>query len=271
MSAPAPFDCHTHVFTRDLPLAPDAAYRPDVEGPVDRLIGLLDRHGLAGAVLTQPSFFGTDNAHMLGALAAAPERLRAVVAVTPDAAGDLTHAGVAGLRFNLDGRAVPDLAAPPWRALLERVAWSGQHVEVQAQGEQWHVVLPPLLAIGVRVVAEHFGRPADPSCAGWQALLDAARRGDVWAKLSAPYRNPGVEARAAAAALLDALGPDRLVWGSDWPWLRHREIADYAATLAWIEDWIPDAATRRRILVDNPATLYRFGSAADPGSWASLV
>ena len=27
-------------------------------------------------------------------------------------------------------------------------------------------------------------------------------------------------------------------------------------------DWVPDAATRRRILVDNPARLYDFPSAA---------
>jgi predicted TIM-barrel fold metal-dependent hydrolase len=70
-----------------------------------------------------------------------------------------------------------------------------------------------------------------------------------------------------ARALIEA-NPHRILWGSDWP---HpdtgvgRKPSDVSALLR-IDDgqllnllgtWAPDAALRKMILVDNPATLYR--------------
>ncbi len=64
-------------------------------------------------------------------------------------------------------------------------------------------------------------------------------------------------------------GPQRLVWGTDWPWLQHPEITDYGATRAWLDDWLPDPVLREAVLAANPAALYGFGGAA--GSWTGLV
>ena len=53
----------------------------------------------------------------------------------------------------------------------------------------------------------------------------------------------------------------RLEWGSDWPHVKTEwgipmpkdgELADL------LEAWVPDAAMRKRVLVDNPARLYGF-------------
>jgi len=70
-----------------------------------------------------------------------------------------------------------------------------------------------------------------------------------------------------ARALIEA-NPNRILWGSDWP---HpdtgagRKPSDISPLLR-IDDghllnllamWVPDAALRKMILVDNPATLYR--------------
>ena len=52
--------------------------------------------------------------------------------------------------------------------------------------------------------------------------------------------------------------PDRMVWGSDWPHPTEKAKPDDAALFDLVSDWAPDAATRQRILVDNPATLYGF-------------
>jgi 2-pyrone-4,6-dicarboxylate lactonase len=54
--------------------------------------------------------------------------------------------------------------------------------------------------------------------------------------------------------------PDRLVWGSDWPFLGLTGDArpTIAALLALFALWTPDAAVRRCILVDNPARLYGY-------------
>jgi 2-pyrone-4,6-dicarboxylate lactonase len=56
-----------------------------------------------------------------------------------------------------------------------------------------------------------------------------------------------------------AAAPGRVVWGTDWPHASAREKmqndGDHADQLI---DWAPDAAQRKRILVDNPQKLYSF-------------
>ena len=53
--------------------------------------------------------------------------------------------------------------------------------------------------------------------------------------------------------------PERCVWGTDWP---HTTLSDYmpddGELMDLLLDWAPDEATRKKILVDNPAVLYAF-------------
>ena len=70
---------------------------------------------------------------------------------------------------------------------------------------------------------------------------------------------------------LIAANPARAVWGTDWPHIGpHTPGApkpveympiDNLALLALLGRAAPEAATRRRILVDNPAELYGFAAA----------
>ena len=95
------------------------------------------------------------------------------------------------------------------------------------------------------------------------ALIRLLQSGRGWSKLSAPYRTPAQPFPYAdivpfAHALVTA-APDRLVWGTDWPHVmldasmpNDGDLADLLAT------WVPDAAVRKRILVDNPARFYGF-------------
>ena len=58
---------------------------------------------------------------------------------------------------------------------------------------------------------------------------------------------------------LVATNPEQLVWGTDWPHPRiEAEMPDAGKLLDLFNDWTPDAAIRKRILVDNPARLYDF-------------
>lgn len=264
VSTPRIVDTHVHVFSRDLEMVDNARYRPGDEAPLERLLPLLDRHGVARAVLVQPSFLGTGNDYLLRSIAAAPDRLRGVAVVSPAiSAGEidaLAGQGIVGIRLNLIGRDVPPLEHGPWAETLDRVAARGFVVEIQAEGRQWLKVLPPLLARHVSVVIDHFGRPRAPRVhddVGFAAVLEAAAMPDVWVKLSAPYRG-AADPMLATRILLDHAGDERLIWGSDWPWTQHPEIASYADTLHWLEAWMPEPATRTRVLVDNPARLFRF-------------
>ena len=61
-----------------------------------------------------------------------------------------------------------------------------------------------------------------------------------------------------AQALIEAR-PDRLVWGSNWPHPNSPvAIPNDGFLLDQLMGWAGDDATRRKILVDNPAALFGF-------------
>ncbi|OYV00898.1 MAG: hypothetical protein CFE45_07170 [Burkholderiales bacterium PBB5] len=58
---------------------------------------------------------------------------------------------------------------------------------------------------------------------------------------------------------LRAARPDRLLWASDWPHTELKGATPQAGDLAdLLHAWVPDAALRQRVLVENPAALYGF-------------
>ena len=261
-------DSHAHVFRRGLRLAPVHRHAPDYDALLPDYLALLDAHAVSHAVLVQPSFLGTDNSFLLDALRACPERLRGVVIVEPSIGENelaaLDRQGVCGIRLNLVGLPIPDFALAEWQRLFERVRALDWHVELHRESHDLPLVGQSILDAGCKLVVDHFGRPgpAPGDDEGFAWLLRSASTGRVWVKLSAAYRNwpdqRGSAARAAAQALLQALGAGRLLWGSDWPHTQHQDLADYGSTQAALADWVPDAEARRRILVDTPAALFRF-------------
>lgn len=266
-------DSHAHVFTRQLAIQ-DARRAPQgYDATPDRYLALLRANGLAGGVLVQPSFLGTDNGYLLAALQAHPRQLRGVAVVQPGidtgALQQMHRAGVVGIRLNLIGLPVPDFSSPGWRSLLgalQRLEW---HVEVHQHAARLAPVLGPLLAAGLDVVVDHFGRP-DPRLGvddpGFRHLLSLADSGRVWVKLSGAYRNGGAEgsvrgeavAQAAMPLLRTHFGLQRLVWGSDWPHTLFESAVHFEAQRRLLDGWLPAPADRQAVLLHTPAHLYRF-------------
>jgi 2-pyrone-4,6-dicarboxylate lactonase len=52
--------------------------------------------------------------------------------------------------------------------------------------------------------------------------------------------------------------PDQLIWGSDYPHLSFHDKVGTIGLYNKLGEWAPDAATRQRILADNPARLFGF-------------
>lgn len=262
-------DTHAHVFRIGLPLAPGHRHAPQYDATLEAYLGLLDAHGISHGVLTAPSFYGTDNHHLLDALTAARGRLRGTVIVdaTESAARFEQYAahGVVGIRLNLYRKpeaAIPDFRSPAWQTVFERCIALDWHVEIYGEGPRLARWLPDILPTGVKVCIDHFGSP-DPAlgvaCPGFRCVLDALAAGRTWVKLSAAYRIGGVErGRTFAAALLAAGGAGRLVWGSDWPWTQNEAGRSYRECLDWLAAWVPDERQRAMILGPTAATLFRF-------------
>jgi len=264
-------DMHAHVFERGLQLADARRYAPTYDAPLPAYLAQLDAHGVSHGVLVQPSFLGVDNSYLLAALKQAPQRLRGVAVIDPAAPETLltqmNAEGIVGIRLNLIGAADPQLKSPVWQAALARLHALGWHVELHVEARRLPALLQPLLEAQVNVVVDHFGRP-DPALGvddpGFAALLAAGRSRRVWVKISGAYRN-GANGRGEAIALAamprlkDALGLDRLVWGSDWPHTQFESQIDYDKMWAFAGVLLPSAADRKQVLVDTPAQLFRFG------------
>ncbi|MCR9175375.1 MAG: amidohydrolase family protein [Alphaproteobacteria bacterium] len=258
-------DAHVHAWPMEASLRTDRTYTPKRAFPVGDLLRLLDANEVAGAVIVQPSFLGTDNRYLLSCLSAYPDRFRGVAVVPPETTveelDDLRAGGVAGLRLNLLHGEIPDLRSQVWRTFLDRATGAGLHIQVFAEANRMPRVLPSLVEAGCAVVIDHFGLPAadcgvdDPN---WRTVLDLAGDPRHHVKLSGPYRLGGQAAKPLAERLLAAFGPARLVWASDCPWTRYEDRHGYRDCLGWLDGWVPETAARRAVAGETARTLYRF-------------
>jgi D-galactarolactone isomerase len=261
-------DCHHHIYDARFPPDPRAALRPG-EASVADYRALQRRLGIARNVVVQPSTYGTDNACLLDALMQFGPTARGIAVVDDAVAGTelaaLHRAGVRGIRFNLVQAAATtaDMLAP----LGARVHALGWHIQLNIAAALLPALAAALAGLPCPVVFDHLAHlppAAGPSDPAFIALARLLENGRTWVKLSGAY----LESRAGppdyadmtplAQALL-RLAPERMVWGSDWPHPTAKgDKPDDARLLDLLGAWVPDAATRRRVLVDNPAALYDF-------------
>ena len=267
---PGSVDCHTHVFVDGYTLAANRGYNPP-QSTLDDMLAMHAKLGIERVVFTQPSVYGTDNSAILDAAARIPDRARAVVAVDGDVGdaglGELHERGARGIRLNLDnvGGMPVELDAVP--ALSARVAPLGWHVEFLFAGHELPGLLPLLRSLEAPISIGHFGYM--PATEGvdyppFRSLLELVEEGNSWVKLSAPNRlgvgdlPPWPAVVPMARALIEA-HPDRMLWATDWPHPNKFEAQpNDADLLEQLGLWAPDEELRRRILVDNPSTLYGF-------------
>jgi len=263
-------DTHIHVFVRGLPLASVRRYVPDYDATIEEYRARMAPHGISHAVLVQPSFLGTDNSFMCDALRRFPNEFRGIAVVEPSISeGELDKLdadGVVGIRLNLDSLPIPQFEQAPWPRLLASVRRRDWQVEVHREARDLAQLVGPLLEAGVNVVVDHFGRHDDDlgvDDPGFRYLLTQGRTRRVWIKVSAPYRN-GSQGRGIATAkraiplLVEHVGGDRLVWGSDWPHTRHESYRSIAAGIAELEGWFPAVEDRDLVASRNALSLFKF-------------
>ncbi len=270
-------DCHAHVFDAHMPACPNAWTVPEYEFNAQDLLAKLKQHGVEYAVLSGLSISGDYNDYMIRALRA-HKQLRGTAIVNPPSdlysLEQMQADGIVGIRLQMARRKqLPDFDSFEYRTLLRRVRDLGWHVQVAIEGPQLPVVLGPLLASGVDVVIDHFGHP-DPAnpleCAGFTAMLESVDTGQCWVKLSGGFRLAGTAAwredpdgdldsvaSRVATVLIDRVGTDRLLWGSDAPFVGYEQRLSYEQVLASYRGWLPDPARRAEIC--DTAMKFYFG------------
>jgi predicted TIM-barrel fold metal-dependent hydrolase len=259
-------DCHAHIFLADMPSSRTAWTTIDYGFTADDLLATLDRHGVHFGIISGLSTAGFYNDYMLSELRRHP-RLRGTAIVAPDTdryvLDRMNEEGVVGIRLQLARlQELPDFRDDGYRLLFRRVRDLGWHVHVAVEGPSLRPVIEALEEAEVDIVVDHFGHPdpKDPlNCDGFHAMLAAVQRGRTWVKMSGGFRllgtstwqNPdenGDEIAALVAAELTArVGPERLLWGSDSPFVGYEGRITYDHALDCFRRWVPDPAFRAQM------------------------
>ncbi len=275
-------DCHVHVYGPydRFPAIPGGKFSPLQATPVEALLALWDRMGIARGVIVHALAAGGDNEVTLDALRRHRDRLRGVAILKPEVSerrlDELSEAGFRGVRINLlrqDGKPVSSggMSLDDLLALAPRLHARGWHVQLWVETGDLKELAPTLEKMPFDFVIDHMGRTMAEKGVdypGFRDFCEKLKTGRYWCKLSGADRNTRQGAGPGAAyddtapfmQALVAANPDRLVWGSDWPHVGHaaEAIPQEEDLLHHFFRCVPDAAVRKKILVDNPKVLYGF-------------
>ena len=278
-------DCHTHIHgdPEKFPFFAGRVYTPELASP-EEMAALHKALHIERVVIVTPSVYGPDNSATLFGMKARGATARGVAVIddeTPESDLDaMNQAGFRGIRLNLatGGISDPTVGRQRFQAAIDRVKARGWHVQMFTSLAIISGIKDIVAASPVPVVFDHFGGALGelgPEQPGFADLLALVRSGKAYVKISGAYRAsklaPDFPDVVPLAQALIAANADRIVWGTDWPHpdsvtAPGRKITD-VTPLFQIDDgrllnqlaiWAPDAAIRKKILVDNPAQLYGF-------------
>jgi D-galactarolactone isomerase len=226
--------------------------------------------GLERVIVVQPNAYRDDNRVTLESMKAIGKNAKGVAVVkpgTPQAELErLTKAGICAVRImTLHGGT---LGFDVMDAVMAQVHPFGWHANIQLDGRELPKYEAQIKRLPGKFVIDHTGKflePVAPDHEAFKSLLRLVDTGRCWVKLSAPYETSktGAPKYADVGKLAKALvkkAPERMLWASNWPHPsvpKEKRPAD-EDLLDLLLDWAPVEATRRKILVDNPAELYGF-------------
>jgi predicted TIM-barrel fold metal-dependent hydrolase len=282
---PGACDCHTHIHgdPEKFPYFPGRVYTPELASP-EEMSALHRALHVERVVIVTPSVYGADNSATLFGMKARGATARGVAVIdddTPEADLDaMNRAGMRGIRINLAtaGTHDPDVARQRFQAAVDRVKGRNWHVQLFTSLAIISAVKDLVAASPVPIVFDHFGgarAERGSGQPGFSDLLELVKSGKAYVKISGAYRAsklaPDFPDAAPLAQALIAANSDRIVWGTDWPHpnsvtppgRKPTDVTpmyqiDDGRLLSQLPVWAPEAAIRRKILVDNPARLYGF-------------
>jgi predicted TIM-barrel fold metal-dependent hydrolase len=278
-------DCHTHIHgdPEKFPFFAGRVYTPELASP-EEMTALHKALRIERVVIVTPSVYGPDNSATLFGMKARGATARGVAVIddkTPDSDLDaMNQAGFRGIRLNLatSGTNDPSVGRQRFQTAVERVQNRNWHIQMFTSLAIISAIKDLVAASPVPVVFDHFGGALGelgPQQPGFADLLALVQSGKAYVKISGAYRAsklaPDYPDVVPLARALIAANSDRIVWGTDWP--HPNSVAPPGGKptdltpLFQIDDgrlfnqlpvWAPDAAIRKKILVDNPARLYGF-------------
>lgn len=295
------WDTHFHIFEPEhFPLAAGRHFTPS-PATLDQLVTFEKSIGVEHLCIAHGLSFGADCSSLLHYLDYFNGRARGICVLDLVDVSDVTldryhEAGVRSVRIDFfrhaamnDVQRQTDLIQATSRRLQQwrtDISWS---IQIQQPHlEYWHQLAPVIANSPNPVVIDHMALIQVRSMMdstqitnyievtrqdGWQQLLGALKQGNLWMKISAPYRCsdlfPSFEDLEEPIKAIIGCNPDRVVWGSDWPHTqRHKDRAnqkpddqehylkvDDAAWIQSLSRWLSDVEWHK-MWVENPRKLY---------------
>jgi len=266
-------DCHNHIFDpASFPYQVDAPYKPSFHEitSADYFSAVMDAYGITNALIVGPnSGYGEDdNRALVDAVARDRQRFKgmAVVSsrVTDKELQALKEQGMVGVTFNIAFYKEGHFAHA--ESLMKRLYALGMFAQFQFEGDQLLKYAELLKQTPATVVIDHCGRPdvaKGLNSEAFKLLLELGRRTNHYIKLSGmakfsqePF--PFEDTRPFVYALLQAFGENRVIWGTDWPFLKASQRIDLGALLMLYAQWFPDPTVRAKLFRENAERLFGF-------------
>jgi 2-pyrone-4,6-dicarboxylate lactonase len=275
---PGAINTHCHVNSNGMtpfPWSEDRKYDPAF-APWRKLEELDTFLGFSGEVIVAATCHGTDNSYMLNALKKSKGRALGVAFLDRNISDqDLTNldtAGVRGARYSYVKRLTNPPPPEEMIAMANRIKRLNWHIDLYCEAADLQDLEAHIKAIPVPVVFDHMAVPAidkGVNAPEFQRYLQLFRdKPDCYAKLTCPERlsgsgKPEDWSRVLPFALtLAEEFPGRVITGTDWPHPNMTEGQmpnDGALLNRWIWEIAGrSSATLKRILVDNPRSLFKF-------------
>jgi predicted TIM-barrel fold metal-dependent hydrolase len=268
---PKACDTHTHIFgpASRYPFAANRPYNAP-EAPLESFRAVHEKIGVERCVIVNATVHGTDNRVVTDAIAQSGGAYKGIANVSDDMSDQdlmaLDKGGIRGCRFAFLKRlgGVGDMNK--FSRIVHRVAEIGWHVDVYFEAGTIGEFAGLLRALPAPYVIDHMGTVQaakgldDPA---FKALLDLQTSDEkCWVKITGLERasaggKPFDDSVPFAKRLIDN-APDRVLWGTDWPHPNVKMMPNDGEIVDLIPLYAPDPAIRRKLLVDNPARLFKF-------------
>lgn len=263
-----------------------AVDEPPMPGHAELLQQAMQEAGVSGAMIVQPANHMYDHTYVTSVLTAHPDKFVGCLLADPTPGGGGAAAieqlsrehGYRAVRFNPylwpEGEKMTNEVGRAMYAKAGELGMPVGHMPFKGfllhadEIEQLLVDYPATTAI-----LDHFGfcKCSDLQSPEWQRLLGLAKYPQLYIKTSALFRvseqpYPYADAMTALEALVQAYGAQRVMWGSDWPWVT--EKCGYAKAWTALDD--AEAAAGKQILTPEQREWVFGGTAASlfPGAWS---
>ena len=267
-------DPHVHVWKHDpkYPWAKETTHPPRQDATHEMLIDVMRANGVERSVLIQVVHYRWDNSYVADALRRRPDLFRGVGRVNPEDPAAPDHLsefaadpGFVGIRLAPTADARGNwICGPLMDPLWARCRDLKMSVSILAPVER----VPDVARVidrfqDIDVIIDHMADCPPDRPEALKHLLALKRFPCVSIKVShtwsisrQPYPYP--DSQAQVKRLYDAFGPERLMWGSDWPLVE--AYCGYAKALKMVRDEMPflNAQDKRWMLSKNIERIFRF-------------